>query len=308
MIKAGTASGAATTRRGWPRGRELLPALAFLAPALVLLLVFRGVPIAQAFYLSLTKWSGAGEPQFVGFANFAALVNDPTFRTALFNNLAMLLSLPIWVLAPLFIASVIHGGVPAGRFFRLAIFLPAVLSPVIIGSFFNVMLKYDGPINTVLRGVGLESVAAEWLFQSSTALPIVVAIFIWATMGIGVLIYLAALAQVNQELFDAARVDGASWWQAQRRITIPETRRVIEFWAVIVLISSFTAVFPFIYTLTRGGPGYSTYTLDYYVYDKAFFGGAHGYASAVGIVLLAIVGVLALLQVALIRRGEPGGS
>lgn len=307
MIKVGTGTlpRVEAGRRGWPRPpRQLFPALAFLAPAICLLLVFRGVPIVQAFYLSLTKWSGVGEPQFVGFANFAALVNDPTFRTALVNNLAMLLSLPVWVLAPLFVASVIHGGIPAGRLFRLAIFLPAVLSPVIIGSFFNVMLKYDGPINTILRGVGLEGFAAEWLFQSSTALPIVVAIFIWATMGIGVLIYLAALAQVNDELFDAARVDGASWWRTQWHITIPETRRVIEFWAVIVLISSFTAVFPFIYTLTRGGPGYSTYVLDYYVYDKAFFGGAHGYASAIGVVLLAIVGVLALIQVALMRRGD----
>jgi ABC-type sugar transport system permease subunit len=130
------------------------------------------------------------------------------------------------------------------------------------------------------------------------------AIFIWATMGIGVLVYLAGLANVNPDFFDAARLDGASWWQTQRHVTIPELRRVIEFWAVIVLISSFTAVFPFIYTLTRGGPGYSTYTLDYYVYDKAFFGGGMGYASAVGVVLLLIVGGLAVVQILLLRRGE----
>lgn len=290
-------------RRLTPRRRQLLPALAFLAPAFALLVLFRGIPIVEAFQLSLTKWNGVGEPLPVGLGNFEALVGDPTFRTALGNNLAILLSLPIWVLLPLLVASLIHGGVPGARFFRLAIFLPAVLSPVVIGSFFNAMLKYDGPVNEILRLAGLDWLAREWLFSSATALPAVIAIFIWATLGIGVLIYLAALAQVNAELFDAARVDGASWWQIQRHVTIPETRHVIEFWAVIVLISSFTAVFPFIYTLTRGGPGYSTYVLDYYIYDKAFFGQAVGYASAVGVVLLAIVGGLALFQVALLRRG-----
>jgi ABC-type sugar transport system permease subunit len=290
------------------RRSQLLPALLLLAPAGLLLILFRVLPLGEAVYLSFTKWNGVGEPLWVGLANFEALLKDRTFRTALTNNLAILLSVPVWVLLPLFVASLIHGGVPGGRVFRLAIFLPAVLSPVVIGAFFNVMLRYAGPVNEILRGVGLGWLATEWLQGSATALPIVMAIFIWATLGIGVLIYLAGLAQVNPEHFDAARLDGASWWQTQRHITIPELRRVIEFWAVIVLISSFTAVFPFIYTLTRGGPGYSTYTLDYYVYDKAFFGAGMGYASAVGVVLLVIVGGLAIAQIVLLRRGSGRGG
>jgi ABC-type sugar transport system permease subunit len=213
---------------------------------------------------------------------------------------------PVWVLLPLFVASLIHKGGPGARFFRLALFLPAILSPVVIGAFFNVMLQYAGPVNELLRGVGLDWVASEWLQESRSALPVVMFVFVWATLGIGVLVYLAGLAQVNPEHWDAARLDGAGFWQVQRHITIPELRRVIEFWAVIVLISSFTAVFPFIYTLTRGGPGYSTYTLDYYIYDKAFQGSALGYASAIGVVLLVIVGGLAALQVGLFRRGDRG--
>lgn len=299
-----TAPRARRVGRGSPRNVQMLSALAFLLPALALLLVFRVVPIVQAVYLSMTTWDGVGDPKWVGLANFIAISHDPTFWTALVHNGIILLSMPIWVLLPLLVAALIHSGVPGARFFRLAIFLPAVLSPVVIGSFFNVMLKYDGPINEILRRIGLGGLAREWLFTSATALPVVIAIFIWATMGIGVLIYLAALAQVNPEYYDAARVDGASWLQVQRHITVPETRRVIEFWAVIVLISSFTAVFPFIYTLTRGGPGYSTYVLDYYVYDSAFFGQSLGYASAIGVILLAIVTVLASLQVVLMRRGE----
>lgn len=281
-------------------------ALLLLVPALALLGVFRLVPIGEAFYLSLTRWNGVGEPEWVGLANYEALLKDRTFRTALTNNLAILLAVPAWVLLPLFVASLIHRAGPGARFFRLALFLPAVLSPVVIGAFFNVMLQYSGPVNELLRMAGLGWVASEWLHSSRTALPVVMVVFIWATLGIGVLVYLAGLAQVNPESWDAARLDGAGFWQVQRHITIPELRRVIEFWTVIVLISSFTAVFPFIYTLTRGGPGYSTYTLDYYVYDKAFQGSALGYASAVGVVLLVIVGGLAALNVLLFRRGDRG--
>ncbi len=264
------------------------------------------IPIGEAFYLSLTRWNGVGEPEWVGLANYEALLKDRTFRTALTNNLAILIAVPAWVLLPLFVASLIHRAPPGARFFRLALFLPAVLSPVVIGAFFNVMLQYSGPVNELLRMAGLGWVASEWLQSSRTALPVVMVVFIWATLGIGVLVYLAGLAQVNPESWDAARLDGAGFWQVQRHITIPELRRVIEFWTVIVLISSFTAVFPFIYTLTRGGPGYSTYTLDYYVYDKAFQGSALGYASAVGVVLLVIVGGLAALNVLLFRRGDRG--
>ena len=281
-------------------------ALLLLLPALALLGVFRVIPIGEAFYLSLTRWNGVGEPEWVGLANYEALLKDRTFRTALTNNLAILLAVPAWVLLPLFVASLIHRAPPGARFFRLALFLPAVLSPVVIGAFFNVMLQYSGPVNELLRMAGLDWVASEWLQSSRTALPVVMVVFIWATLGIGVLVYLAGLAQVNPESWDAARLDGAGFWQVQRHITIPELRRVIEFWTVIVLISSFTAVFPFIYTLTRGGPGYSTYTLDYYVYDKAFQGSALGYASAVGVVLLVIVGGIAALNVLLFRRGDRG--
>ena len=276
----------------------------FLLPALAVLLVFRIVPIGQAFYLSFTKWNGVGVPEWIGGANFAAVLSDPVFLAALKNNLFVLLSLPLWVIGPLVVAAMIHGGVPGARFFRLMVFLPAVLSPVVVGAYYNVLLRYNGPFNRFLRDIGLGDFAHQWLSDPSTALPVVVLILIWATFGIGVLIYLAALAQVNPELYDAAEIDGATWFQTQRHVTLPATRRTVEFWFVIVLISTFTTVFPFIYTLTRGGPGYSTYLLDYYVYDAAFFGGSFGYASAVGVLLLVIVSAISLTSIWLFRRGQ----
>jgi ABC-type sugar transport system permease subunit len=183
------------------------------------------------------------------------------------------------------------------------IFLPAVLSPVVIGAYYNVLLRYNGAFNVFLRDIGLGGLAHEWLNDPSTALTVVVLILIWSTYGIGALIYLAALAQINPELYDAAVIDGASWVQIQRHVTIPSTRRTIEFWFVIVLVSSFTTIFPFVYTLTRGGPGYSTYLLDYFVYDKAFFASELGYATAIGMLLLAVVGSISLASIWLFRRG-----
>jgi ABC-type sugar transport system permease subunit len=283
---------------------RIVASLLFLAPALVVLLVFRLVPIGEAFHLSFTEWNGVGEPAWIGWANFRAALGDPTFWTALRNNLLVLLSLPLWVIGPLIIASIIHAGVPWARFFRLMVFLPAVLSPVVVGAYYNVVLRYNGPFNAFLREIGLGALARQWLNDPDTALATVVLILVWASFGIGVLIYLAALAQVNPELYDAATIDGAGWLQTQRHVTLPSTRRTIEFWFVFVLISTFTMVFPFIYTLTRGGPGYSTYLLDYYVYDAAFFGGSFGYASAIGVVLLVIVGTISLVSIWLFRRGQ----
>jgi ABC-type sugar transport system permease subunit len=268
-----------------------------------LLALLRLVPIVESGYYSLTKWNGIGQPRWVGFANFQALLRDDVFRTTLLNHATILLALPIWVLLPLALAVVVHN-IPGGRWFRMALFLPAVLSPVVIGSFFGVMFRYDGPVNEVLSRLGLGALRQEWLFNPTTAMPVVIAILIWASQGIGVVIYLAALSQVDKTLYDAARLDGASSAQILRHVTIPQIRPTIEFWTVLVFISSFTAQFPFIYTLTQGGPGNSTYVAEFYMYDKAFIGGSPGYASAIGVTVTVIVLVLAAVQMWLFRRGS----
>ena len=289
-----------TARRAF---RATLPVL-FVAPALALLAVFRLWPMGEAFYLAFTHWDGFSSPTSVGWQNFQYLRHDPVFRSALVNNLLMLLAVPVWIIFPFLVASILHSRPWGWRVFRLAFFLPALLSPVIIGVFFSIMLREDGPVNDVLRGVGLGSLARPWLVDTNTALVALVAIIIWASFGIGVLIFLAALGSVTPEVLEAARVDGASWLRTQRHVVFWELLPIIEFWAVIVLISTFTAVFPFVYTLTNGGPGYSTYILDFDVYQEAFGSSSLGYASAIGVVLFLIVLVLVSIQLALSRRSE----
>lgn len=278
--------------------------MAFLAPAIVVLVVLRVLPMIQAVRLSLTHWDGFSDPTYVGLANYKALLHDPTFRKALVNNLLILLSVPVWILVPLAIAIVLFQRVPGWRLFRAVFFIPAVLSPVIIGSYYEIALRMDGPLNEGLRAVGLGSLRHAWLADSSTALVTVAGILIWASFGIGVLIFLAALANVDPELYDAAKIDGANGFQQHRHVTVPGILPVIGFYSVIVVISLFTVLFPYIFTLTGGGPGYSTYVIEFDVYQEAFQSGSFGYASAMGVVLFLVVLVLSLVQLRVFRDRE----
>jgi ABC-type sugar transport system permease subunit len=272
----------------------LLPALALLA----WLMVF---PIGDAIHLSFTNWDGFSAPRSIGFDNFSELLHDNRFKAAILHNLAIVAAMPIWIGIPYGIAWALHAEIWGWRFFRFAFFLPVVLSPVVIGVYYGIVLKPDGPLNSLLRSIGLGGLAHEWLNDPSLALPIVIAIIIWATFGVGVLIFLSGFANLDRELIDAARVDGAAGWQIQRHVVFSQLLPVIEFWAIIIVIASFTAFFPLIYTLTKGGPGFATYTVDYDLYFEAFSSGRLGYASAIGVAMLLIIAAVGATLIRLLR-------
>jgi ABC-type sugar transport system permease subunit len=278
-----------------------LTPLLLLTPAIALLAWLQAYPIGDAIHLSFTSWDGFTAPHTIGLDNFQALLHDKRFKEALVHNLIIVATLPIWVAIPYGIAWGLHAKVWGWRFFRFAFFLPAVFSPVVIGVYYGMVLKPEGPLNSMLRTIGLGGLAHEWLNDPSMTLAVVIAIIIWATFGVGVLIFLSALSNLDGELVDAAHVDGASGWQIQRHVVFWQLLPVIEFWAIIIVIASFTAFFPLIYTLTQGGPGFSTYTADFDLYQEAFAGGNLGYASAIGVVLMVVIGIVAGLTVGLLR-------
>jgi ABC-type sugar transport system permease subunit len=278
----------------------------FLAPAIAILAVFRVLPVFDALQLGLTNWDGLNPPKYVGLRNFEVLLSDSTFWLALQHNLLILAVVPIWVILPFFLAAALHSRVPGWRFLRMAYFLPITMSPVIVGAYYFLLLSYAGPLNQLLRSVGLDGFAQEWLANSTTALPVAIAIIIWSTFGTGVMIYMAALAQINPDLTDAAQVDGASWFQVQRHVTLPSVRPVMQFWAVVIVIGTFTNLWPYIFALTGGGPGDSTNIVEYYVYEVAFQLDHPGYASAIAIVLLVIVAGLTIIQSRLFWGRRPG--
>jgi ABC-type sugar transport system permease subunit len=294
----------------WPRGLasagrglgRLGVPLLLLLPALGLLAWLMVYPAGDAVHLSLTSWDGISAPRWVGFSNFSELLHDTRFKSAVLHNLAIVAAMPIWIAVPYGIAWALHAKIPGWRFFRFAFFLPVVLSPVVIGVYYGIVLKPEGPLNGLLGSVGLGALKTEWLNDPALTLPVVIAIIIWATFGVGVLIFLAGLANLDTELVDAARVDGASPWQIQRHVVFWQLLPVIQFWTVIIVIASFTSFFPLIYTLTHGGPGYSTYTVDYDLYQEAFASGRLGYAAAIGVALLLIISAVSGLALALLRR------
>lgn len=278
-----------------------------MAPAVALLVVFRLAPILLSVWLGLTDWEGAGPANFIGLENYKALLEDPVFWAALKNTALFVLAIPIWTLVPLVCAMAIDRRIRGWRVFRAAFYFPTILSPVVIGLYFVMLLQYDGPVNAALRGLGLDGLAREWLVDPQLALPVVIAIVIWATFGIGVAIFLSALSAVDEQVVDAARVDGARWFAVQRFAVLPQIMPSILFWVFLCFITSMGYLFPYVFTLTMGGPGSSTYVLDFYVYQTAFYGGDFGYAAAMGtaiLVIAAIPAALLMLAYSRVRRWD----
>ncbi len=289
------------SRRRWVRWA---PAVLFLAPAVAILAVFRVLPFVYAGYYSLTEWDGIEPPTFVGVDNYARLLSDPVALEAIKNTGLLVLTLPLWIFLPMAIAILVHEGMWLGRAIRLALVIPILLSPAIIGLYFSLVLRLDGPVNELLGAIGLGGLATEWLAEPHTVMPAFLTIALWGALGLGTLFYGAGLASLDDELYEAAAIDGASTLQRVRHVTIPHLRPVAVFWSLFVLISFFTAMFPLLFTLTSGGPGHRSTTIDLYIYQAAFENFDFGYSAALGTSVLLLVAVLAVIQLRLIARGD----
>jgi len=276
----------------------------FLTPIFLLLITFRVVPGISAVWHSFTAWNGISPPTYVGLANYRQLLQDDVFWTALRNNFLLALAVPVWITVSLVLALLIHQEVPGWRFFRAAFFLPTVLSPVIVGTLFTALLRYDGPVNRALDIVGLGAIARDWLGNPATALPTLMLVILWCIFGHGVIVFLAGLAAIPREIFEAARLDGAAGWVFLRHIVVPSLRHVIEFWAVNLVVWSFTSLFAFVYVMTGGGPGYATMLVEYQLYLQAFESNHMGYACALGSALFLLVFGLIILQIRLMAGKE----
>ncbi len=272
----------------------------FLLPALLLLAVFRIFPLLWGFALSFTSTDGVGRGEWIGINNYLRAASDPNFLASLVNTLLLLATLPIWVMLPMLLAILIHQGVPGGKFFRAVYFLPAVLSSVIVGAIFNVVLRFDGSLNAALKTIGIDAV--DWLGSSSTALGSLIAVQLWSTFGMSVLIFLAGLSTVPDDIVEAAIIDGARFWQRLRYIVIPTLRPIIEFVAVVTTIGVLTSMFGLIYVLTGGGPGNATTLPEFLIWLEQGKFNRPGYAAAISMVLFALMAGVAWAQVRIMSR------
>ncbi|MCX5513153.1 sugar ABC transporter permease [Kaistia algarum] len=288
------------TRRSRLGNRPERLALLFVLPALALVVVFRVVPLVWGLGYSFTNYDGINPPSFIGIDNYLRLTQDPTFIDSLVNMLILIATLPIWIALPLVLAILIHQGVPGGKLFRAVYFFPAVLSSVIIGAIFNMILRYDGSLNAMLKAFGFSAI--DWLGNSNTALFSLIAVQLWSTFGMGVLIFLAGLSTVPSDMLEAAKLDGAKLLQTWWYVVIPSLRPIIEFAAVVTTIGMLTSMFGLIYVLTAGGPGTATTLPEYLIWLEQGKLNSPGYASAISMVLFLLMGGLAAIQIRIMSR------
>jgi ABC-type sugar transport system permease subunit len=243
--------------------------------------------------------------QFVGLDNFEYLVkDDPNFWPAVTHNALLLLGLPIMLGLALVVAFLIHDGVRSRKLsaiYRSLVFLPFVLSIVVVGRIFSIFLRSDGPLNSFAGALGW-GVDTAWLGNSGTALGSVLGVIVWREFGLGVILFLARLASAPEELFEAARVEGASWWQTLRHVAIPQLRSTIAFWMLLNVIVMFSWVFNYVYVLTKGGPGSATTVMELEIYDWATTRDQPNIAAAMATMLLLLVAIFVVGQAVLRKR------
>ncbi len=305
---AGVRAGEAVDGRGpaskSPRARngrraDRLAPYVLVAPAVLIIVVLRLWPLGLGVNFSFTG-DGEHNGATVGFDNYAQLIDDPLFRTALRNVGLLVLLLPVAVAIPGLLATFIYLRVPGHPVFRSVYFFPAVLSPVIVGAIFNLLLAFDGPVNAVLGGSGLGPV--DWLGDPDVAMFTVVGVYIWATSGMALVVFLAGFATLDSALLDAARVDGASLARMIWHVIIPGLSRTLQFVVVTTMIGMLTSMFGLLYVMTSGGPEGSTYLPEYYIWVQQGQMSRPALASAASTVLFLIMLAVGLLQVGLLRR------
>ncbi len=285
------------TRRG-ARAERFAP-LVLLAPAVLVIVALRLWPLLLGVNFSFTG-DGERNGTSVGFDNYLTLFGDPLFHTALRNVGLLVLLLPVAVAIPGLLATFIYLKVPGHRLYRGVYFFPAVLSPVIVGAIFNLLLAFDGPLNTLLGTVGLGPV--DWLGNPGVAIFAVVGVHVWATFGMALVVFLAGFSTLDASLLDAAKVDGASLPQTIRHVIIPSLSRTIQFVFVTTMIGMLTSMFGLLFVMTSGGPSGSTYLPEYYIWIQQGQMNQPALASAASTVLFLIMLVVGLAQIGILRR------
>jgi multiple sugar transport system permease protein len=269
----------------------------FLSPWFLAFLIFGLFPIAYSFFLSFHAYSplAPDRMEFLGLANYARAFGDPTFWVAIRNTVVFTFgTLPFTTAIALALAVCLDKAFPGRTIFRAGFFLPTVVSVVVLALVFKGLYAPDGVLNGLLQFFGLTPPA--WLLDPRTALPAIMLMDVWAASGYYMIIFLAGLKAIPEELYESAALDGATAWQRFWRITLPLLKPTFLFVLVVNSVRSLQ-IFTEVFVMTRGGPLDSTLTAVYYLYEEAFYRFRLGYASAVAYILFALTLLLAVVQV-----------
>ncbi|MFF8513396.1 carbohydrate ABC transporter permease [Streptomyces sp. NPDC015492] len=271
----------------------------FLVPGLLLSLLFLVVPLVMTFYYSLTTWQGIGDPTFTGLDNYTRLFQDADFWASFRNIAFVIIGIAVVpTLLGLFLAALLfdyigkkHGdGVVS--VFRSGLYLPQVIPVAVTGLMWGWILAPEGAINSTLETLGLSSLTQNWLGDPDLALWMVLAVLVWMQLGYPLVLFMSGLQRIDPELYEAASLDGATWWQRFTRITVPILRPEVY----VVLVTTTIAglkVFAQIFVLTGGGPGNSTLVPAYFAYQNFFERADVGYGSAISTTITLLVLIIA---------------
>jgi raffinose/stachyose/melibiose transport system permease protein len=283
----------------------------FLIPGLIIFVVIIVIPFLTNIYVSFTKWTGVGEPTWIALANYTKAFGDSIFWTSFKNNVFLILALTtiptlIGLLLAAFLSEYIAKkfGTAVASFFRAGFYLPQIIPVIVAAIVWRWILQPDwGVLNTVFNSVGLTSLAHNWLGDAATALPSLIMMLIWFQIGYPLVIFMAALQRVDPELYEAASIDGATWIQKFRHISIPLIRSEIF---VVILTTTIYALKTFgpIFAMTKGGPGNATMVASYFSYKNFFENSNVGYGATMATVLTLIVMVITIVSIRVQSRQE----
>lgn len=287
----------------------------YLIPGIIASLAIIVVPLIMTVYTSFTKWNGVGDQKWIGFDNYTRLFEDTLFWQSFGHIILLILAMAVVpTLLGLFLAALLFDYV-AKKFsdrwasiFRSGFYLPQVIPVAVTGIVWGWILHPDyGALNKILDAIGLHGLAKNWLGDPKYALYSVMAIMIWFQLGYPIVMFMSGLQRIDPSLYEAADLDGATWWQRFRKITVYMIRP--EFYVVLVTTTiAALKIFGPIFVLTRGGPSNATLVPSYFAYKNFFEKAQVGYGSAISTVLTVLIILLAIVFLRLQNRAEKAGA
>ena len=287
-----------------------VPALMFLAPAIILVATFVVYPIVYSGWLSFHQWNGVSTPIFVGLGNFARLATDATFWLSLGRNIVVAgTALVLQVFVGLAIAYCLVRVVPfVSRFFLFCYLVPVMVSEICIGLLWRFLYNpYFGLVNGALKAIGLGDLQRGWLGESDTAFLAVIVVMSFTYLGLYVLLFTAAVRSVPESLYEAADLDGANHFTKFFRITIPMVWDAVRANVLLAIIGSLKT-FSLVFVLTNGGPNQASEVVSTYLYKVGFSSFEKGYAATIGFAQMVLTALAAWIIFRYLRRASSGGE
>ncbi|MGW3507325.1 carbohydrate ABC transporter permease [Streptomyces sp. NPDC000994] len=284
--------------------REWLAAGLFLAPDVLGLLVFVAIPMVLSIGLSFFQVSGFGSYEWIGLGNYRRMMHDPLFWDSMkITGEYVVILVPVLFCVSLGLGLLVKQKLPGVGVYRTALFLPYVISLVVVGVLWKFLLdEQTGVVNRAMRAAGFDG--ESWLGSPSLALGCVIAVMVWVMMGYYMIIFLAGLQEIPKEFYEAAKLDGAGPWTTFRTITWPLLRPTSFFVLLMSTVAAITGGLDLIFVLTNGGPANGTSLAIFYIYQQAFGFGEYGYASAMGSFLVLIMVVVSVVIFKFTRGGR----